>query len=83
MSGSTTTLVNPAATTAAPTPANKAASSPGVVLSFGRFSQSVKLGDKDHIFLGPLRVLHGKEKHTRADWQKLIEQLKTRPVKRV
>lgn len=61
-------------------PAPAVASS--VVMAFSRFAQSIPLGDSDHIMLGPLKTLHGTEKHTRADWHSMMQQLKNRPVKR-
>lgn len=53
-----------------------------VVLAFTRFAQTVPLGNPDHIMLGPMKALHGAEKHTRAEWLKVMQTLKSRPVPR-
>lgn len=49
-------------------------------ISFQRFAQMVKLGEPDHVMLGPLKTLHGTEKHTAIDWWTLLHQLKVQPA---
>jgi hypothetical protein len=51
-------------------------------IALSRFAGRLPLGHPDQIWLGPLRVFHGEEKHTVGEWQKLIEELKDRPVPR-
>lgn len=50
------------------------------VVSFQRFSQMVNLGDRNHVMLGPLRALHGTEKHTPTQWRQLMEDIKALPA---
>lgn len=51
-------------------------------IALSRFATRLPLGHVDHIWLGPLRVFHGQEKHSVAEWFALIEELKQRPVPR-
>ena len=48
--------------------------------SFQRFSQTVPVGSPDHVMLGPLRALHGDEKHTPTEWRALMQALKALPA---
>lgn len=48
--------------------------------SFQRFSQMVPVGSPDHVLLGPLRALHGAEKHTLTEWRELMQSLKALPA---
>jgi hypothetical protein len=51
-------------------------------MALSRFAARLPLGHADHIWLGPLRVFHGMEKHTIAEWFSMIEEMKSRPVPR-
>jgi hypothetical protein len=51
-------------------------------IALSRFAQRLGVGHEDKIWTGPLQRFHGQEKHTVAEWQKLIEALKTLPVPR-
>jgi hypothetical protein len=51
-------------------------------MALSRFAARLPLGHADHIWLGPLRVFHGMEKHTIAEWFAMIEEMKSRPVPR-
>lgn len=56
---------------------------PDQVLSFTAFARKVRPADANHIWLGPLRVNHGEEKHTEKQWWALITAMKARPVVRL
>jgi hypothetical protein len=55
---------------------------PEQTLSFQRFAQKVPAGAADRIWLGPLRALHGTEKHTEKEWWAIIDVLRNTPAKR-
>lgn len=52
------------------------------ILSYQRFAQRVPVGHADRIWLGPLRILHGSEKHTEQEWLAIVEVLRAKPAKR-
>lgn len=52
----------------------------GLQMSFARFSATVPAGNPDHVWMGPLKAMHGREQHTRPEWVSLIATLKARPV---
>jgi hypothetical protein len=52
------------------------------ILSYQRFAQRVPVGHVDRIWLGPLRILHGSEKHTEQEWLAIVEVLRAKPAKR-
>jgi hypothetical protein len=56
------------------------ASSSVLPMSLTRYSASVPAGSPEHIWLGPLKVLHGTEIHTQAEWAALAGRIKNTPV---
>lgn len=52
----------------------------GLPMSLTRFSASVPTGSPEHIWIGPLKQMHGTEVHTRAEWIGLVNQIKGTPV---
>lgn len=53
-----------------------------VVIPLSRFAARFAPGNPQRVWIGPLRMMHGTEKHTVEDWQALIETLKAQPVPR-
>lgn len=50
--------------------------------SLSSFSRKLPTGHPDRIWLGPLRMLHSAEKHTEAEWRKLIEAMRVQKIRR-
>lgn len=55
---------------------------PDQTLSLHRFAAKLPAGHADRIWLGPLRMLHGAEKHTDIEWRAIIGRLRATPAKR-
>jgi hypothetical protein len=49
-------------------------------MSFARFQAGMPTGNSDRLLLPTLRKAHGAELHTAAEWQDLIDKMKSKPI---